>query len=262
MLKFILLYFSATFNVPRTTLWKHALRRGILTSKKRSHLTVSNKSLNGALNALRTGALSVKKASKAFEIPCKMLYKIAKREGIKFRSFPATSSPNLEEALRDIRSGKLSVLRASKKFGIPKTKLYNICKRQGIELIRNSTDMDAMREETVKALDAIRSGQTTVQKASTEFGIPRATLYAKCKKVGIELGRGNSSPAQPLREETVKALEAIRSGRTSVQKASAEFGISTGTLYSRCRKEGITLRRGNPILWREDDMTEALQTVW
>lgn len=58
-----------------------------------------------------------------------------------------------------------------------------------------------------------------------------------------------------------KALESIRTGQTSVQKASTEFGIPTGTLYGRCKREGIELSRSNPTPWSEDAMGEALEAV-
>ncbi|TMW41419.1 hypothetical protein DOY81_013501, partial [Sarcophaga bullata] len=62
-------------------------------------------------------------------------------------------------------------------------------------------------------------------------------------------------------EDLERALEAIRAGHTSVQKASAEFGIPTGTLYGRCKREGIELSRSNPTPWSEDAMNEALNSV-
>lgn len=76
---------------------------------------------------------------------------------------------------------------------------------------------------------------------------------------------------------------AIRAGAASVQKASTEFGIPTGekkeillclfnililtiiinlgTLYGRCKREGIELSRSNPTPWSEDAMMEALEAV-
>ena len=37
-----------------------------------------------------------------------------------------------------------------------------------------------------------------------------------------------------------RALEAIRGGM-SVQRAATQFGIPSGTLYGRCKREGIEL---------------------
>lgn len=35
----------------------------------------------------------------------------------------------------------------------------------------------------------------------------------------------------------------------------------TGTLYGRCKREGIELSRSNPTPWSEDAMMEALEAV-
>lgn len=80
-------------------------------------------------------------------------------------------------------------------------------------------------------------------RASKEFGIPNSTLYKIARKEGIKL----SSPFSAIQpswnpDDLTKALEAIRGGM-SVQKAAQEFGIPTGTLYGRCRREGIELSK-------------------
>ena len=74
------------------------------------------------------------------------------------------------------------------------------------------------------------------------------------------------------------ALEAIRGGMP-VQKAAAEFGIPSGTLYGRCKKVGIELSKNTQVSvmwdmmcpmclltttqvhWSEDDMNLALDSV-
>ena len=53
------------------------------------------------------------------------------------------------------------------------------------------------------------------------------------------------------------ALEAIKSG-TPVQKAAAEFGIPSGTLYGRCKKVGIELSKNAAVHWSEEAMKKAL----
>lgn len=57
-----------------------------------------------------------------------------------------------------------------------------------------------------------------------------------------------------------KALDAIKSGMP-VQKAATQFSIPTGTLYGRCKKGGIELSKSSNVLWSEEDMTKALDSV-
>ena len=83
----------------------------------------------------------------------------------------------------------------------------------------------------------------TFFRASKEFGIPNSTLYKIARKEGIKL----SSPFSAIQpswnpSDLTKSLDAIRNGM-SVQKAAQEFGIPTGTLYGRCRREGIELSK-------------------
>ena len=80
-----------------------------------------------------------------------------------------------------------------------------------------------------------------------------------------------------VQDDLNTALEAIRGGMP-VQKAAAEFGIPSGTLYGRCKKVGIELsknaqvgllsqaerfphRDNLKVHWSEDDMTLALDSV-
>lgn len=39
------------------------------------------------------------------------------------------------------------------------------------------------------------------------------------------------------------------------------LNIFSGTLYGRCKREGIELSRSNPTPWSEDAMGEALEAV-
>lgn len=94
------------------------------------------------------------------------------------------------------------------------------------------------------------------------LGIPSSTLYKIARREGIRLAAPfNAAPTTWTPEDLEKALESIRTGQTSVQKASTEFGIPTGTLYGRCKREGIELSRSNPTPWSEDAMGEALEAV-
>ncbi|KAG6439438.1 hypothetical protein O3G_MSEX000774, partial [Manduca sexta] len=58
---------SATYGIPSTTLWQRAHRLGIDTPKKEGAAkSWSDADLRGALQALRAGAISANKASKAY----------------------------------------------------------------------------------------------------------------------------------------------------------------------------------------------------
>ena len=62
------------------------------------------------------------------------------------------------------------------------------------------------------------------------------------------------------KDDLEQALAAIRKG-TAVQKAAAEFGIPSGTLYGRCKKVGIELSKTTAVHWSEDAMKQALISV-
>ena len=61
-------------------------------------------------------------------------------------------------------------------------------------------------------------------------------------------------------DDLEQALTAIRKG-TPVQKAAAEFGIPSGTLYGRCKKVGIELSKTTAVHWSEEAMKQALVSV-
>ena len=63
-----------------------------------------------------------------------------------------------------------------------------------------------------------------------------------------------------MKDDLDQALTAIRKG-TPVQKAAAEFGIPSGTLYGRCKKVGIELSKTTAVHWSEDAMKQALVSV-
>ena len=48
----------------------------------------------------------------------------------------------------------------------------------------------------------------------------------------------------------------------SVQKASTEFNIPSGTLYGRCRRGGIELSgKNSTTMWSDSDMNMAVESV-
>lgn len=93
-------------------------------------------------------------------------------------------------------------------------------------------------------------------------GIPSSTLYKIARREGIRLAAPfNAAPTAWTQDDLERALEAIRTGQTTVQKAATEYGIPTGTLYGRCKREKIELSRSNPTPWSQDAMSEALDAI-
>lgn len=136
--------------------YKKVLMKSSDTPKKEGPTKTWNEdSLNSALDALRTGTISANKASKAFGIPSSTLYKIARREGIRlaapFNAAPTTwSAEDLEKALEG----------------------------------KNRRNFTKQRFENI-FFTAIRAGAASVQKASTEFGIPTGKLALTVVRVPV-----------------------------------------------------------------------------
>ncbi|XP_060802503.1 uncharacterized protein LOC106133267 [Amyelois transitella] len=198
---------SATYGIPSTTLWQRAHRLGIDTPKKEgTSKSWSEADLRGALHALRAGAISANKASKAYGIPSSTLYKIARREGIRLAA-PFNAAPtawrraDLQRALDAIRCGASSVQRAASQFGIPTGTLYGRCKREGIELSRSNPtpwSEDAMGE----ALEAVRVGQMSINQAAIHFNLPYSSLYGRFKRCKYQM-----QTLQPMSQTDQKPIE-------------------------------------------------------
>ncbi|XP_029161814.1 protein bric-a-brac 2 isoform X2 [Nylanderia fulva] len=170
---------------------------------------------------------------------------------------------DMDAALDALRNHNMSLTKASATFGIPSTTLWQRAHRLGIDTPKKDGPTKSWSDESLNnALEALRTGTISANKASKAFGIPSSTLYKIARREGIRLAAPfNASPTTWTPADLDRALEAIRSGQTSVQRASTEFGIPTGTLYGRCKREGIELSRSNPTPWSEDAMTEALEAV-
>ncbi|XP_072767104.1 pipsqueak isoform X3 [Anoplolepis gracilipes] len=170
---------------------------------------------------------------------------------------------DMDAALDALRNHNMSLTKASATFGIPSTTLWQRAHRLGIDTPKKDGPTKSWSDESLNnALEALRTGSISANKASKAFGIPSSTLYKIARREGIRLAAPfNASPTTWTPADLDRALEAIRSGQTSVQRASTEFGIPTGTLYGRCKREGIELSRSNPTPWSEDAMTEALEAV-
>ncbi|XP_053688693.1 sex determination protein fruitless isoform X2 [Sabethes cyaneus] len=180
------------------------------------------------------------------------------------------TAEDMESALDALRTHNMSLtkskktkLKASATYGIPSTTLWQRAHRLGIDTPKKEGPSKTWNEDSLNsALEALRTGTISANKASKAFGIPSSTLYKIARREGIRLAAPfNAAPTTWSAEDLDRALEAIRAGQTSVQKASTEFGIPTGTLYGRCKREGIELSRSNPTPWSEDAMMEALESV-
>ncbi|XP_017783497.1 PREDICTED: protein bric-a-brac 1-like isoform X3 [Nicrophorus vespilloides] len=170
---------------------------------------------------------------------------------------------DMEMALDALRNHNMSLTKASATYGIPSTTLWQRAHRLGIDTPKKEGPTKSWTEESLNsALEALRTGTISANKASKAYGIPSSTLYKIARREGIRLAAPfNAAPTTWTPEDLEKALESIRSGQTSVQRASTEYGIPTGTLYGRCKREGIELSRSNPTPWSEDAMGEALEAV-
>ncbi|XP_026480784.1 protein bric-a-brac 1 [Ctenocephalides felis] len=173
------------------------------------------------------------------------------------------SQEDMDQALNALRNHNMSLTKASATYGIPSTTLWQRAHRLGIDTPKKEGATKSWSEDSLNnALEALRTGTISANKASKAYGIPSSTLYKIARREGIRLAAPfNAAPTAWTPEDLERALEAIRTGQTSVQRASAEFGIPTGTLYGRCKREGIELSRSNPTPWSEDAMGEALEAV-
>lgn len=170
---------------------------------------------------------------------------------------------DMDAALEALRNGSMSLSRASSIYGIPSTTLWQRAHRLGIETPKKDGPLKTWTEDNLNvALDALRTGSISANKASKAYGIPSSTLYKIARREGIRLAAPfNAAPTSWAPEDLERALESIRSGQSTVQKAAAEFGIPSGTLYGRCKREGIELSRANPTPWSEAAMNQALDAV-
>ena len=147
-------------------------------------------------------------------------------------------------ALEALKSKKLSLSRASEVYGIPPTTLWQRANRMGIPTPKKDTTSKNWSDEDLEsALNALRRKEISANKASKVYKIPSSTLYKIARKEGIELAQPFNAVATTWTQEDLSsALEAIKAG-TPVQKAAAEYGIPSGTLYGRCKKVGIELSK-------------------
>ncbi|CAG4961340.1 unnamed protein product [Parnassius apollo] len=277
---------SATYGIPSTTLWQRAHRLGIDTPKKDGGAkSWSDADLRAALHALRAGALSANKASKAYGQRSLCLIHTLHRS-LTHLGHKNLSDADLRAAQHALRTGALFANKASKAYELERrgparctarTARRRARRQQGQRGLRSALTLSHSQAHPLThspgrknlsdadlraALHALRAGALSANKASKAYGIPSSTLYKIARREGIRLAAPfNAAPTSWHRSDLQHALAAIRCGAASVQRAAAQFGIPTGTLYGRCKREGIELSRSNPTPWSEDAMGEALEAV-
>lgn len=168
----------------------------------------------------------------------------------------------MDLALEALRSQSMNLTKASATFGIPSTTLWQRAHRLGINTPKKDSQAKTWSESDLNlALDELRAGRISANRASKTYHIPSSTLYKIARKEGIKLSAPfNASPTTWNNDDLNRALDAIRNG-ASVQKAASEYGIPSGTLYGRCKREGIELCKNTPVPWSHSDMNEALDSV-
>lgn len=139
---------------------------------------------------------------------------------------------DMDAALEALKSHTMSLTKASATYGIPSTTLWQRAHRLGIDTPKKEGPTKTWNEDSLNsALEALRTGTISANKASKAYGIPSSTLYKIARREGIRLAAPfNAAPTNWSAEDLERALEAIRAGQTSVQKASTEFGIPTGKM--------------------------------
>ncbi|CAG0898991.1 unnamed protein product [Cyprideis torosa] len=175
------------------------------------------------------------------------------------------STLNLEEkmelALESLRNKTLSLYKASATYGVASTSLWVRARRAGIDSMKKEGSKSYSEDNLNLALEALRQGKISANRASKEFGIPGSTLYKMAKKEGIKLASPfNLTPPNWSEEDLRKAFDAVKNGM-SVLKAASEHGIPSGTLYGKCRREGIELRGKESSQWNQGVLAEALEAV-
>lgn len=141
---------------------------------------------------------------------------------------------DMDAALEALKNHSMSLTKASATYGIPSTTLWQRAHRLGIDTPKKEGPTKTWNEDSLNnALEALRTGTISANKASKAYGIPSSTLYKIARREGIRLAAPfNAAPTNWSAEDLERALEAIRAGQTSVQKASTEFGIPTGKILN------------------------------
>lgn len=80
------------------------------------------------------------------------------------------------------------------------------------------------QEDMELALDALRNHHMSLTKASATYGIPSTTLWQRAHRLGIDTPKKEGSTKNWTEDNLNSALEALRTGTISANKASKAYG--------------------------------------
>lgn len=175
----------------------------------------------------------------------------------------AWTEQDMDAALDAMRNDQMNLVKASVQFGIPASTLWQRATRLGIPVPKNGVKTKtSSKDGLAEAVVLLKNGEISVNKASKVFGIPPSTLYKIAKREKIQLSPPFNTSATSWTQDTLAtAMDAIRNGHMSVHMASTKFKIPSGTLYGRCKREGLELSRTSPAQWSPKDLKEALEAI-
>jgi len=90
---------------------------------------------------------------------------------------------------------------------------------------------DWTQEDMEAALDALRNHHMSLTKASITFGIPSTTLWQRAHRLGIDTPKKDGTTKSWNEDVLNIALEALRNGTLSANKASKTFGKFRTSAY-------------------------------
>lgn len=111
------------------------------------------------------------------------------------------------------------------------------------------------------ALNTFSTDKFSLKNSTEPFKVRLTRLHNAENRESIIQSGGTFSSTSSFKLD--RALEAVRSRKFSISRASTEFDVPARTLYGRCKREGIELNRCNlhATRWSEDAMIEALKIV-
>lgn len=80
------------------------------------------------------------------------------------------------------------------------------------------------QEDMDLALDALRNHNMSLTRASSTYGIPSTTLWQRAHRMGIDTPKKEGSTKNWTEDSLNSALEALRTGTISANKASKAYG--------------------------------------
>lgn len=110
-------------------------------------------------------------------------------------------------------------------YNITRSLIYITFSEVGSDNGKMSMSKKEWTEENMDAaLDALRNHHMSLTKASITFGIPSTTLWQRAHRLGIDTPK-KDGPSKSWNEEVLNvALDALRTGSLSANKASKAYG--------------------------------------